>query len=156
MNPAHIRTLMFFGEEKFNKLRSSFVAIFGLGGVGSYAAEALARVGVGKLKIIDCDIIKKSNLNRQLFALTPDVGKPKSEVAKDRLKSIHPEIEIESHQAFFSKDTKNFLVTPDLDFVIDAVDSLNPKVELIKHCIEKKISYYFFNGSSSQKRSFLS
>lgn len=129
-----IRNKMLYGENGFTKLQKSFVAVVGLGGVGSHAAEALARAGIGRLRIIDCDIIKPSDVNRQSIALTTNIGMQKTEVARERLQAIHPGLKLESCQAFFHFDTAQELITPDIDFVIDAIDSLNPKGELIRHC----------------------
>jgi tRNA threonylcarbamoyladenosine dehydratase len=129
-----IRNKMLYGEKGFAQLQKSFVAVVGLGGVGSHAAEALARAGIGRLRIIDCDSIKPSDVNRQNIALTTTIGLPKTEAARDRLLAIHPGLQLDTCQAFFHFDTARELITPDLDFVMDAIDSLNPKGELIRHC----------------------
>ena len=145
-----IRNKMFFGLEGFQKLQESFVAVVGLGGVGSYAAEALARAGVGRLRIIDCDKVKPSDINRQLIALSTTVGMPKAQAAADRLAAINPQLRLEPVQAFFHFDTADELITGDIDFVIDAIDSLNPKGQLIKHCMEKNIPLISALGASSR------
>jgi tRNA A37 threonylcarbamoyladenosine dehydratase len=145
-----MRNKMFFGLEGFQKLRESFVAVVGLGGVGSYAAEALARAGVGRLRIIDCDKVKPSDINRQLIALSTTVGMHKAQAAADRLAAINPELSLEPVQAFFHFDTADELITGDIDFVIDAIDSLNPKGQLIKHCTEKNVPMISALGASSR------
>jgi len=133
------RTAMLLGSEGVERLRRAFVAVIGLGGVGSYAAEALARAGVGRLRIVDCDVAKATDLNRQLFAVRAGVGRPKVELARERLLSVDPDLTLDARNAFFHADTAPALVTPDLDFVIDAIDGLAPKVELIRHCVARKI-----------------
>jgi tRNA A37 threonylcarbamoyladenosine dehydratase len=145
-----IRNKMFFGLEGFHKLQESFVAVVGLGGVGSYAAEALARAGVGRLRIIDCDKVKPSDINRQLIALTTTVGMPKAQAAAERLAAINPQLRLEPVQAFFHFDTADALITTDIDFVIDAIDSLNPKGQLIKHCMDKGVPLISALGASSR------
>lgn len=149
-----IRNKMFFGLEGFHKLQESFAAVVGLGGVGSYAAEALARAGVGRLRIIDCDKVKPSDINRQLIALSTTVGMTKVQAAAGRLLEINPQLRLEPVQAFFHFDTADELITGDIDFVIDAIDSLNPKGQLIKHCTEKGIPIISALGASSRTDPF--
>jgi len=134
-----IRNIMLYGREGFEALQKSFVVVVGLGGVGACAAEALARAGVGRLRIIDCDVIKPSDINRQLIALTTNINTPKAQAAGERLLAINPAVHLDCRQAFFHSDTAAELITPDADFVIDAIDSLNPKGELIRHCTDNKI-----------------
>ncbi len=131
------RNIMFYGREGFTRLQGSVVAIVGLGGVGAAAAETLARAGIGKMRLIDCDIIKPSDCNRQLIALSVNIGARKVDAAEERLNAINPGLALDCRHTFFHHDTAEELITPDLDFVVDAIDSLNPKGELIRHCIEK-------------------
>jgi tRNA A37 threonylcarbamoyladenosine dehydratase len=138
-NDLFVRSIMLYGREGFERLQNSFVAVAGLGGVGSYAAEALARAGTGRLRLIDCEVIKPSNVNRQLLALSTNIGTPKVDVARDRLLSINPALKVDARYAFFHADTADELITSDLDFVVDAIDGLNPKCELIRHCAAKNI-----------------
>ncbi|OPY81761.1 MAG: tRNA threonylcarbamoyladenosine dehydratase [Syntrophorhabdus sp. PtaU1.Bin153] len=133
------RSIMLYGAAAFERLRQSFVAVVGLGGVGSYAAEALVRAGFGRLRVIDCDIVKPSDVNRQIIALSANIGMTKVAAARDRLLAINPHLEIDCHHAFFHSDTADLLITRDLDFVIDAIDSLHPKGELIRHCVSRGI-----------------
>ena len=149
-----IRNKMLFGDEGFQKLQESFVAVVGLGGVGSYAAEALVRAGVGRLRIIDCDKVKPSDINRQLIALATTVGMSKTQAAAERLALINPQLRLEPVQAFFHFDTAEELISGDIDFVIDAIDSLNPKGQLIRHCMEKAIPMISALGASSRTDPF--
>ncbi len=153
-NDPFIRNKMLFGEEGFQKLQESFVAVVGLGGVGSYAAEALVRAGVGRLRIIDCDKVKPSDCNRQLIALSTTVGMTKTQAAAERLRAINPQLRLEPVQVFFDFDTAEELLPGDIDFVIDAIDSLNPKGQLIRHCTEKAIPMISALGASSRTDPF--
>jgi len=136
----HSRTVLLLGEEKFEKLQKTHVLIVGLGGVGGYAAEQIARAGVGKLTLIDSDIINESNINRQIIALHSTVGKNKINVLKERLIDINPEIKIHSEKLFISyENIEEVIKKINPEYVIDAVDTLMPKVNLIKTCLEQKI-----------------
>ena len=130
MEHAFSRTEMLIGSEGLLKLKSACVAVFGLGGVGSYVVEALARCGVGKLILIDHDVVSISNLNRQLIATKNNIGKAKIEVAKERLLTINPEMEIETHQEFFLPGNTEIL-RPGIDYIIDAIDNVTAKIELV-------------------------
>ena len=148
------RNLMFYGEAGFERLQQANVAIVGLGGVGSYAAEALVRAGIGNLRIIDCDSIKATDVNRQLFALSTNLETPKVEAGRTRLLAINPDLHLDARQEFFHFDTADALITQDLDFVVDAIDSLNPKAALIRHCTERNIRIISALGASSRKDPF--
>jgi tRNA A37 threonylcarbamoyladenosine dehydratase len=130
------RTAMYFGPEGMARLRAATVAVFGLGGVGSHAASALIRNGVGGLRLIDFDTVTASTLNRHALAMPADVGRPKVEVVAEALKRINPAARIEGRQMFFAEDTRAQLLDPSLSFVIDAIDSVGPKVALLKACVE--------------------
>ncbi len=145
-----IRNRMLYGEAGFDRLQKSFVAVVGLGGVGSYAAEAMVRAGIGKLRVIDCDRVAPSDVNRQLIALATNTNEPKVEAARDRYVRINPEVLIEARMAFFHHDTASELITEDLHYVIDAIDSLNPKVELIRHCREIGVPIISAMGASGR------
>jgi len=130
------RLSLLLGKQGFFQLRNSFVGVVGLGAVGSYVTEALARAGVGKLRLVDYDVIKPSNMNRQLFALQETIGQKKCEVAAKRVASINPECQTEILDLFVHKDSVQKILLPDQnglfpDMVVDAIDSLNPKIELI-------------------------
>ncbi|OPY65726.1 MAG: tRNA threonylcarbamoyladenosine dehydratase [Syntrophorhabdus sp. PtaU1.Bin050] len=133
------RSIMLYGTGAFERFLRSFVAVVGLGGVGSHAAEALVRAGFGRLRVIDCDIVKPSDINRQIIALSTNIGTAKVSAAKDRLLAINPHLEIDCRHTFFHDDTASSLITADLDFVIDAIDSLHPKGELIRYCVDRGI-----------------
>jgi len=145
-----VRNRMFYGEDGFKRLQNSFVAVVGLGGVGSYAAEAMVRAGIGKLRIIDCDRITPSDVNRQLIALATNLDMPKVEAARDRYLQINPELVLDARNAFFHNDTESELIANDLDYVIDAIDSLNPKIELIRCCQGKGIPIISSMGASGR------
>jgi tRNA A37 threonylcarbamoyladenosine dehydratase len=125
------RTELLIGEDKLKKLRHSSIAVIGLGAVGSYAVEALARAGIGKFTIIDFDKVNKSNINRQLYALESTVGQPKVRIAQNRIRDINPFVEIDAVEMFAASDTIETILEKEPDLVIDAVDSLNPKVQVL-------------------------
>jgi tRNA A37 threonylcarbamoyladenosine dehydratase len=132
------RTSLLFGEEKIQKFQESRVAIMGLGGVGSYAAEALARSGIGEFLLVDFDTISITNINRQLPALHDTIGRLKTEAMRERLLKINPNLKIDIYSDFCAEDSRNHLLK-NLDFVVDAIDSLTPKVGLLEECYHKKI-----------------
>ncbi len=144
------RSIMLYGEEGLEKLQSSFVAVVGLGGVGSCAAESLARAGVGRLRIIDCDVVKPSDINRQILALYSNVGVPKVEAMAERLRAINPFIMVDPRHAFFHHETAEDLITDDIVYVIDAIDSLNPKGELIRWCSERSVPVISALGAAAR------
>ena len=128
------RTELLLGEEAMLKLKNARVAVFGLGGVGGQAAEALARAGVGALDIIDCDTVSESNLNRQVFATVSTIGMPKTEAALKRLTDINPSLSVTVHEMFFLPETASQIDFSLYDYVIDAIDTVTGKLEIIKRC----------------------
>ncbi|OPZ78550.1 MAG: tRNA threonylcarbamoyladenosine dehydratase [Alphaproteobacteria bacterium ADurb.Bin438] len=126
------RIRLILGDEKFFKLMNSSVTIIGLGAVGGYVTEALSRSGIMKLNIIDHDVVSESNINRQIFALHSTVGIKKTEVALSRIKDINPYAEVNAYDLFINKDTVHKVFETKPDIVIDAIDSLNPKFEVLK------------------------
>ena len=124
------RTELVIGKEKQEILKNSKVAVFGIGGVGSYVVEGLARVGIGKFILVDKDEVSISNINRQIIALHSTIGKSKVEVAKTRILEINPEAEVEIYQEFFMPETTGIL-DESIDYIIDAVDTVTAKIELI-------------------------
>ena len=131
------RTELLFGEEKLNKLRNANVLMVGLGGVGAYAAEQLCRAGIGKMTIVDGDVIEITNRNRQLPALISTTGKPKTEIMASRFRDINPDIELTVINDFIADEkTVELLKSQPYDYVIDAIDTLSPKVFLIYHAIQ--------------------
>lgn len=126
---------MLLGSEKAAALERARVAVVGLGGVGAYAAEMLCRAGVGSLLLIDNDEVGESNLNRQLPALHSTLGRPKAEVMKERLEDINPGISIEVVREYLNESNVSRLLCGRLDCVVDAIDTLSPKIALIQHCL---------------------
>ena len=145
-----LRNRMLYGEAGFERLQRSFVCVVGLGGVGSYAAEAMVRAGIGKLRVVDCDCIAPSDVNRQLIALATNLGVAKVAAARERYLQINPQVTVDGRMAFFHRDTEEDLLGTDLDYVIDAIDSLNPKIELIRCCQEKGIPILSSMGASGR------
>ena len=131
MNEQHSRTEMLLGTEGVERLMAARVAIFGVGGVGGYAAEALARAGVGSIDLIDSDRVALSNINRQIIATHATVGMYKTEAMRERILSINPEAKVVCHSIFFDEGSKDSFDFTKYDYVVDAIDSLSAKVELI-------------------------
>ena len=131
MKEFYSRTEMLLSEDGVEKLKKSCVAIFGVGGVGGYAVEALARAGVGEIHLIDSDRVSESNINRQIIATRDTVGQFKTEAMKERIYSINPEAKVVCHSVFFDESTKTEFDFKKYSYVIDAIDSLSAKVELI-------------------------
>jgi len=125
------RTRALLGAEAMERLRRATVLVAGLGAVGSYAVEALARSGVGRLRLADFDIVQPSNLNRQLYALGSTLGRPKVEVAAERVRDIHPDCVVEARRVFIAGDTLGLLLAEPPDVLVDAIDALGPKVALL-------------------------
>lgn len=144
------RTIDLLGQEGFAKLRSAYVVVIGLGGVGSHAASALIRAGVGRLKLIDFDKVTWSSLNRNAWAAPKDVGYPKVTVLSNYLQVVDPEACIEAVEAFFHADTATELLAGPPHFVIDAIDSFNPKVALLEYCFKHHIPVISCMGSSAR------
>lgn len=126
------RTELLFGKEAMEKLEGSRVAVFGIGGVGGYAVEALARSGVGELDLIDDDKVCLTNINRQIIATRSTVGKYKVDVAEQRVKDINPNIKVNTYKCFYMPDTADQFDFTQYDYVIDAIDTVTGKLELIK------------------------
>ncbi len=131
------RTELLVGEVNLNKLKSAHILIAGLGGVGGYAAEAICRAGIGKMTIVDSDDITMTNRNRQLLALSSTVGKSKSELMTDRLRDINPELQITAIKEYLKDDKTSEILDNSYDYVIDAIDTLSPKIFLIKSCLNR-------------------
>lgn len=125
------RTQLLLGAEAMEKLANAKVAIFGIGGVGGYTAEALARTGIGRLDLIDDDKVCLTNINRQIFATRKTVGKYKVDVAEERLKEINPNIIINKHQKFYTPETSAEFDFTQYDYIVDAIDTVTGKIELV-------------------------
>ena len=125
------RTRLIFGIEAMEKLSQARVAVFGIGGVGSYTAEALVRSGIGAIDLIDDDRICLTNLNRQLFATRDTVGQHKVDVAEKRIRSINPDCKVITHKTFYMPDTKDLFDFTENDYIVDAIDTVKGKLELV-------------------------
>lgn len=150
MDNRFIRTELLLGKEGMIKLKNSTVAVFGIGGVGSFACEALVRSGLGKIILVDYDIIDISNINRQIHATSSTVGLPKVEVMKKRLLEINPELDIEVYQEKYNDETREKLISTDYDYVIDAIDMITSKIDLITTCKEKNIPIISSMGAGNK------
>ena len=125
------RTEMLIGKEGFEKLKSSRIAVFGVGGVGGYVVEALARSGIGNLDLIDRDAVSISNINRQIIALSSTVGKYKTEVAKARAEDINPDIKVNTYNIFYTPETAETFDFSQYDYIVDAIDTVSGKIQLV-------------------------
>ena len=125
------RTRMLLGNEAVENLKSKRVAVFGIGGVGGYTCEALARSGVGKLDLLDKDTVDITNLNRQIIALHNTVGRPKVEVMKERILDINPDADIRTYETFFLPENSDEFPFEEYDYIVDAVDTVAAKIEII-------------------------
>ena len=134
MQEQFTRTALLLGEEGIHKLNRSRVAIFGIGGVGGYTVEALARSGVGHFLLVDNDKVALSNLNRQIIATLDTVGRYKTQVMKERILSINPEAEVETRECFFLPENAEEFDFSSIDYVVDAVDTVSAKLELAVRC----------------------
>lgn len=150
MDERFIRTSLVIGEDNIDRLSESRVAVFGVGGVGGFVCEALARSGVGNLALIDGDTVAKSNINRQIIALESTVGKHKAEVMKDRILDINPSAEVETHNIFFNAETASKIDFTQFDYIVDAVDDIKAKVLLAKIADENKIPIIAAMGAGNK------
>ena len=130
MSNQFSRTELLIGKEGINKLQNSKVVVFGIGGVGSYVVEGLARAGIGEFILIDKDIVDETNINRQIIATTKTIGKPKVDVSKQRIIEINPNAKVETYKEFFMPESKDFF-NETIDYVIDCVDTITAKIEII-------------------------
>jgi len=150
-----IRLEQLLGKKELRKLAKARVAVFGLGAVGSFAVEALARSGVGEFSLVDFDEIRHSNFNRQLYALESNLGRLKAEVARERVLGINPACKVSAHADFAAADNLDRLLASHPDLVVDAIDSVNPKTELVAYCVSKKIPIVSSMGAGAKTNPFL-
>lgn len=145
------RTELLLGEEAVKRLAAASVLVVGLGGVGAYAAEMIVRAGVGKITIVDGDRLHDTNLNRQLPALHSTLGRLKAEVMAERLRDINPELEIEAIPEYV-KDGRmiQVLESKAFDYVVDAIDTLSPKIYLLYHCVNRRLPVVSAMGSGGK------
>jgi tRNA A37 threonylcarbamoyladenosine dehydratase len=145
------RTEILIGPEGLEKLGNSSVALFGLGGVGSYAAEALCRAGVGRITIVDFDDICLTNVNRQLHALDGSIGKAKAFVMAERMHLINPQAVITPYREFYSAETSDFLLSGRHQYIMDAIDHFTSKIHLIRSCRERGLPIISSMGAAMKR-----
>ena len=144
------RTELLVGEEGINKLHNSKVIVFGIGGVGSFVVEALTRAGVGNLILVDNDTICISNLNRQIHATQATVGMIKVEAMKERVLSINPNCNVEAKQVFITADNISEIIPSDVDYVVDAIDTVTSKLALAEYCYKNNINIISSMGTGNK------
>jgi tRNA A37 threonylcarbamoyladenosine dehydratase len=144
------RNELAIGKEGLEKLKQATVAVLGVGGVGSFAVEALARSGIGRLVLVDRDNVDITNINRQIHALLSTIGRPKVELMKERIADINPECEVIALQMFYTEETYEQFFSYDLDFVIDASDTIIYKVHLMKECLKRNIPIISSMGAANK------
>lgn len=142
------RTRLLLGDSAFSRLASSHVAVIGLGAVGGYVTEGLARAGVGRLTLVDFDAVQLSNINRQLLALESTVGEPKVKAAKERVLKINPACRIDALELFADSETIEQVIAEKPDVIIDAIDSLNPKVQILTAAVKHNITIFSSMGAA--------
>lgn len=150
MSHRFARTELVIGPEGLSILERATVAVIGLGGVGSYTVEALARSGVGRLVLVDKDVIDVTNINRQLPALEETVGRPKVDVMAERVQSINPACHVETRQVFFHAGTEEELFATPLDYVADAIDTVSAKIQLAVACRERGVPLASSMGAANK------
>lgn len=149
--PWQERSRMLVGDDMLGKFADSTVAVIGVGGVGGYAAEMIVRAGIGHLIILDSDDVAESNKNRQLLALDSTIGRPKCEVLSERLKDINPELDLTVIQDYFEPEKADELLGGrKIDFLVDAIDTLSPKLALIKYCMDNGIPLVSSMGAGAK------
>lgn len=144
------RTALLIGKENLEKLNKAKVIVFGVGGVGGYAVEALARSGVSHLELVDNDTVSETNINRQIIATVDTVGRDKVEVLKERILSINPNATVVCHKLFFSPENSSFFDFKKFDYVIDAIDSVTGKIELAKKATEENVPIISSMGAGNK------
>jgi len=145
-----VRTELLIGKESIEKLSRSKVVVFGVGGVGSFVVEALVRAGVGKLVLVDNDTVAESNINRQIIATTKTIDRPKVEIAKERVLEINPECQVTIFQTFVNEGNISDIVTEDVDYVVDAIDTVSSKIALVIYCEKHNIKIISSMGTGNK------
>ncbi|HOE69165.1 MAG TPA: tRNA threonylcarbamoyladenosine dehydratase [Candidatus Omnitrophota bacterium] len=145
-------TELLIGKEKVAKLRHAFVTVVGIGAVGGFATEALARIGVGRLRLVDHDKVTTTNLNRNILALDHTLGVPKVEAMKQRIHGINPACKVEAMQMFAAEDSLEKVFSQRPDLVVDAIDALNPKVQVLTYCHANKIPVFSSMGAATRTK----
>lgn len=147
---AFSRTELAIGAEGVERLKKSSVAILGMGGVGSYAAEALARAGIGKLLLVDRDVVDITNLNRQIHALHSTIGRSKVELMAERIKDINPECVVIPLKLFYTEETYEQVFQEPLDYVVDAIDTITYKIHVVQECKKRGIPIVSSMGAANK------
>ncbi len=147
---AFSRFEMLVGPEAIEKLKNSTVAVFGVGGVGSFVVEGLVRSGVGRFILVDDDLICLTNINRQLHATRKTIGKPKVDIMKERILEINPKAEVETHQLFYLPETAGELLDGKIDYIVDAIDTVTAKIDLVMKAREKGIPIICSMGTGNK------
>jgi len=150
MTDQYSRTEMIIGTEAVDKIKAASVIVFGIGGVGSYVVEGLARAGVGRLVLVDNDVVDITNINRQLPALHSTVGNPKAETMADRVKDINPDCDVEAIECFFMPDTADNFDFTGFDYVVDAIDTVTGKLALIEKAYKAGIPVISSMGTGNK------
>lgn len=150
MQDQFSRMKLLLGEEAVDKLKTMRVAIFGIGGVGGYVCEALVRSGVGHFDLIDSDTVSLSNLNRQIIATHSTIGKYKTDIMKERMLDINPNVEVSTYRAFFLPENADTFPFAEYDYIVDAVDTVTAKIELVMKATEKSIPIISCMGTGNK------
>ena len=150
MSEIFVRTKALIGEDAFKKLQNSHVIVFGVGGVGGYVVEALVRSGIGEITIVDNDVVSESNINRQIIALHSTVGRSKVEVMKERCLDLNPDLKIQTIQAFFLPETAGDFDFKKYSYVVDAVDTVTAKIEIIRNAKEAGVPVISSMGTGNK------
>ncbi|MBR3788004.1 MAG: tRNA threonylcarbamoyladenosine dehydratase [Firmicutes bacterium] len=150
MSDRYSRTEMVIGSEAVDKIKAASVIVFGIGGVGSYVVEGLARAGVGKLVLVDNDVVDITNINRQLSALHSTIGKPKAQVMAERVKDINPDCDVEAVECFFMPDTADSFDFAGFDYVVDAIDTVTGKLALIEKAFNEDVPVISSMGTGNK------
>lgn len=145
-----MRTVQLLGEDKCRRLMEAHVLVAGMGGVGAMAAEMLVRAGIGRITIADSDMVQASNINRQVGALHSTIGRGKSAVMKERLLDINPQLVIEEFETYINEESMEQLLATPFDFVIDAIDTLTPKILLIEQAVKRGLPLVSSMGSGGK------
>lgn len=150
MSDQFIRTRLLVGDEPLERLQNAKVAVFGVGGVGGYAVEALARSGVGTLHLYDDDTVSESNLNRQLAALHSTIGQPKAEVMARRVRDIDPNCQVEAFRMFYLPQNADQVDLSQYDYVVDCIDTVTAKLELVTRCTALQVKIISAMGTGNK------
>lgn len=151
MDNRFSRTALMFGEDMILKLKNTKIAVFGIGGVGSYVVEALARCGIGYFLLVDKDVVDITNINRQIIALSSTIGMPKTDVARERILDINPDATIETKTVFYNAETANMFNFSDYDYIIDAIDTVTSKLLMIESAKKAGVPIISCMGTGGKK-----